>query len=162
MVRVLVGQRSADPEEPQIDRPVRHPLVHRVQRRLVVLPDRTDPHHRPVRGQHVPARTGPPAACSIAVMTRLLPTPHQLTAARPAQASADRSRDARDLRTLGRRPGEPRRWCTMDALDLARWQFGITTVYHFLFVPLTIGLSVLVAGLQTAWVPHRQASSTCG
>jgi cytochrome bd ubiquinol oxidase subunit I len=40
----------------------------------------------------------------------------------------------------------------MDALDLARWQFGITTVYHFLFVPLTIGLSFLVAGLQTAWV----------
>ena len=27
----------------------------------------------------------------------------------------------------------------MDALALARWQFGITTVYHFLFVPLTIG-----------------------
>ncbi|MFB9705581.1 cytochrome ubiquinol oxidase subunit I [Streptosporangium sandarakinum] len=41
----------------------------------------------------------------------------------------------------------------MDALDLARWQFGITTVYHFLFVPLTIGLGVFVAGLQTAW--HR-------
>ncbi len=41
----------------------------------------------------------------------------------------------------------------MDALDLARWQFGITTIYHFLFVPLTIGLSVVVAGLQTAW--HR-------
>ena len=40
----------------------------------------------------------------------------------------------------------------MDALDLARWQFGITTVYHFLFVPLTIGLAFLVAGLQTAWV----------
>ncbi len=39
----------------------------------------------------------------------------------------------------------------MDALDLARWQFGITTVYHFLFVPLTIGLSVIVAALQTAW-----------
>ncbi|MFF0725080.1 cytochrome ubiquinol oxidase subunit I [Streptomyces sp. NPDC004134] len=35
---------------------------------------------------------------------------------------------------------------------LARWQFGITTVYHFLFVPLTISLSSLVAGLQTAWV----------
>ncbi|NGO71905.1 cytochrome ubiquinol oxidase subunit I [Streptomyces boncukensis] len=35
---------------------------------------------------------------------------------------------------------------------LARWQFGITTVYHFLFVPLTISLSALVAGLQTAWV----------
>ncbi len=41
----------------------------------------------------------------------------------------------------------------MEALDLARWQFGITTIYHFLFVPLTIGLSVIVAALQTAW--HR-------
>jgi cytochrome bd ubiquinol oxidase subunit I len=40
----------------------------------------------------------------------------------------------------------------MGALDIARWQFGITTVYHFLFVPLTIGLSFLVAGVQTAWV----------
>jgi cytochrome bd ubiquinol oxidase subunit I len=40
----------------------------------------------------------------------------------------------------------------VDALDLARWQFGVTTVYHFLFVPLTIGMSFLVAGLQTAWV----------
>jgi cytochrome d ubiquinol oxidase subunit I len=40
----------------------------------------------------------------------------------------------------------------MDPLDLARWQFGITTVYHFLFVPLTISLAFLVAGLQTAWV----------
>ena len=28
----------------------------------------------------------------------------------------------------------------MDVLDIARWQFGITTVYHFLMVPLTIGL----------------------
>ncbi|GGO86379.1 cytochrome ubiquinol oxidase subunit I [Wenjunlia tyrosinilytica] len=37
-------------------------------------------------------------------------------------------------------------------VDVARWQFGITTVYHFLFVPLTIGLSSLVAVLQTAWV----------
>ncbi|WP_158888587.1 cytochrome ubiquinol oxidase subunit I [Amycolatopsis anabasis] len=40
----------------------------------------------------------------------------------------------------------------MEVLELARWQFGITTVYHFLMVPLTIGLSVLVAGMQTAWV----------
>ncbi|MBA2894571.1 cytochrome ubiquinol oxidase subunit I [Nonomuraea soli] len=39
----------------------------------------------------------------------------------------------------------------MDALDLARWQFGITTVYHFLFVPITIGMSLLVALIQTAW-----------
>ena len=41
----------------------------------------------------------------------------------------------------------------MSALDAARWQFGITTVYHFLFVPLTIGLSLLVAVMQTVW--HR-------
>ncbi|WP_152365281.1 cytochrome ubiquinol oxidase subunit I [Microlunatus speluncae] len=40
----------------------------------------------------------------------------------------------------------------MDALTLARWQFGITTVYHFFFVPLTVGLSGLVAILQTIWV----------
>ena len=39
----------------------------------------------------------------------------------------------------------------MNALDLARWQFGITTVYHFLFVPLTIGTGMLVAIMQTAW-----------
>ncbi|KQP79887.1 cytochrome BD ubiquinol oxidase subunit I [Aeromicrobium sp. Leaf289] len=41
----------------------------------------------------------------------------------------------------------------MEALDIARWQFGITTVYHFFFVPITIGLIFLVAMLQTAW--HR-------
>ena len=40
----------------------------------------------------------------------------------------------------------------VDPLDLARWQFGIITVYHFLFVPITIGLSAIVAGYETAWV----------
>jgi cytochrome bd ubiquinol oxidase subunit I len=40
----------------------------------------------------------------------------------------------------------------VDPTTIARWQFGIITVYHFLFVPLTIGLSALVAGLETAWV----------
>ncbi|WP_025132970.1 cytochrome ubiquinol oxidase subunit I [Leucobacter sp. PH1c] len=40
----------------------------------------------------------------------------------------------------------------LDALTLARWQFGLTTLYHFIFVPLTIGLSLLVAILQTVWV----------
>jgi len=39
----------------------------------------------------------------------------------------------------------------MNALDLARWQFGITTIYHFLFMPLSIGLSPLIAIIQTAW-----------
>jgi cytochrome bd-type quinol oxidase subunit 1 len=54
----------------------------------------------------------------------------------------------------------------MDAIDLARWQFDITTVYHFLFVPITIGLSALVAGLHTAWYRRtsrcsRTAWTTC-
>jgi cytochrome bd ubiquinol oxidase subunit I len=40
----------------------------------------------------------------------------------------------------------------VNVLDIARWQFGVTTVYHFLFVPITIGLSMLVAMMQTAWV----------
>src|SRR4028118_1628762 len=40
----------------------------------------------------------------------------------------------------------------MDTLDVARWQFGITTVYHFLMVPLTIGLGILVAVMHTMWV----------
>jgi cytochrome d ubiquinol oxidase subunit I len=40
----------------------------------------------------------------------------------------------------------------MTVLELSRWQFGITTVYHFIFVPLTIGLSLVVACMQTAWM----------
>jgi cytochrome bd ubiquinol oxidase subunit I len=39
----------------------------------------------------------------------------------------------------------------VSALDLARWQFGVTTVYHFIFVPLTLGLGPMVAIMQTAW-----------
>src|SRR6201987_3055836 len=37
------------------------------------------------------------------------------------------------------------------ANDLARWQFATTSVYHFFFVPVTIGLAFLVAILHTAW-----------
>jgi cytochrome bd ubiquinol oxidase subunit I len=43
----------------------------------------------------------------------------------------------------------------MDSLGLARWQFGITTVYHFLFVPITIGMALFIAILETAWVRTR-------
>ena len=39
----------------------------------------------------------------------------------------------------------------MSALELARWQFGITTLYHFIFVPVTIGLALCVAYFQTRW-----------
>jgi cytochrome bd ubiquinol oxidase subunit I len=43
----------------------------------------------------------------------------------------------------------------MTVLELSRWQFGITTVYHFIFVPLTIGLCLVVACMQTAWVIRK-------
>ena len=39
----------------------------------------------------------------------------------------------------------------MDPITLSRWQFGLTTVYHFLFVPLTLGLSWFVAFFQTRY-----------
>ncbi|NIA31499.1 MAG: cytochrome ubiquinol oxidase subunit I [Actinobacteria bacterium] len=40
----------------------------------------------------------------------------------------------------------------MDSVILARWQFAIVTVYHFFFVPLTLGLSVLVAIMESLYV----------
>jgi cytochrome d ubiquinol oxidase subunit I len=40
----------------------------------------------------------------------------------------------------------------MDALILARLQFAVTTIYHFFFVPLTLGLSVIVAIMETLYV----------
>jgi cytochrome d ubiquinol oxidase subunit I len=41
----------------------------------------------------------------------------------------------------------------MNALDFARSQFAITTLFHFIFVPMSIGLAVWVALCQTQW--HR-------
>ncbi|WP_431803101.1 cytochrome ubiquinol oxidase subunit I [Microbacterium sp. bgisy203] len=41
----------------------------------------------------------------------------------------------------------------LDPLLLARWQFGLTTLYHFIFVPLTLGMGLVVAIFQTVW--HR-------
>jgi cytochrome d ubiquinol oxidase subunit I len=40
----------------------------------------------------------------------------------------------------------------VDPLEIARWQFGITTVYHFLMVPLTIGLGPCIALMQLQWM----------
>lgn len=40
----------------------------------------------------------------------------------------------------------------MDVVDISRWQFGITTVYHFILVPLTIGLAPMIAIMQTVWL----------
>ncbi len=37
-------------------------------------------------------------------------------------------------------------------VELSRWQFAVTSLYHFLFVPLTIGLSVLLAIMESTYV----------
>jgi cytochrome bd ubiquinol oxidase subunit I len=39
----------------------------------------------------------------------------------------------------------------MDGLLFARLQFGATTIYHFFFVPVSIGLALYLAMMQTAW-----------
>ncbi len=39
----------------------------------------------------------------------------------------------------------------VSTVDLARIQFATTSLYHFLFVPLTLGLAPLVAVMQTIW-----------
>ncbi|WP_454226754.1 cytochrome ubiquinol oxidase subunit I [Propioniciclava flava] len=44
----------------------------------------------------------------------------------------------------------------MSPETIARWQFGITTVYHYFFVPVTIAMSLLVAVMQTFWVRTGQ------
>jgi cytochrome d ubiquinol oxidase subunit I len=46
----------------------------------------------------------------------------------------------------------------VSSLDLARLQFGSTSIYHFLFVPISIGLAFLVALLQTGW--YRKGDET--
>ena len=40
----------------------------------------------------------------------------------------------------------------LDIVDLSRLQFAITALYHFLFVPLTLGLSILIAIMETVFV----------
>jgi cytochrome d ubiquinol oxidase subunit I len=46
----------------------------------------------------------------------------------------------------------------MTTLELARLQFGITTLFHFIFVPMSIGLVAWVAWCQTRW--HRSGDET--
>jgi cytochrome d ubiquinol oxidase subunit I len=45
----------------------------------------------------------------------------------------------------------------MDALMLARLQFAITSAFHFIFVPLTLGLSILVAYMESLYVRTNDA-----
>lgn len=43
-----------------------------------------------------------------------------------------------------------------DVVDLSRIQFALTALYHFLFVPLTLGLSVLLAIMETVYVMTKR------
>ena len=40
----------------------------------------------------------------------------------------------------------------MDLVTLSRMQFATTTMFHFLFVPLTLGLSIIIAYMETRYV----------
>lgn len=44
----------------------------------------------------------------------------------------------------------------MDVLDLARFQYAATTIFHFFFVPLSIGLSFFVAIMETLYVVKKK------
>lgn len=44
----------------------------------------------------------------------------------------------------------------MDVLDLARIQYAVTTIFHFFFVPLSIGLIFMVAIMETLYVVKKQ------
>ena len=40
---------------------------------------------------------------------------------------------------------------SLDVVDLSRLQFALTALYHFLFVPLTLGLSLLMAIMESVY-----------
>jgi len=44
----------------------------------------------------------------------------------------------------------------LSVVDLSRLQFALTAMYHFLFVPLTIGLSLLIAIMESVYVMTRR------
>lgn len=43
----------------------------------------------------------------------------------------------------------------VELLLLSRLQFAITVAFHFLFVPLTLGLALLVAGMETIYYKNK-------
>ena len=46
-------------------------------------------------------------------------------------------------------------------VDWSRLQFALTAIYHWLFVPLTLGLSVIVAIMESAYSALRSPSRVC-
>ena len=84
--------------------------------------------------------------------------PSQPAPSRPGpsgRSDAPRDRLPRDDAS-GKRMTSRERRNRWDPLMLARWQFGITTVYHFMFVPLTIGLVARRFGDANRVVPDGE------
>ena len=46
---------------------------------------------------------------------------------------------------------------TTTLVEWSRWQFAMTAIYHYMFVPLTLGLSFLLAIMETMWVRTGEA-----
>ena len=44
----------------------------------------------------------------------------------------------------------------LSVVDLSRLQFAVTAMYHFLFVPLTLGLSLIIAIMESVYVMTRR------
>lgn len=40
----------------------------------------------------------------------------------------------------------------MNVVEWSRWQFALTAMYHWLFVPLTLGLSIIVAVMESVYL----------
>jgi cytochrome bd ubiquinol oxidase subunit I len=55
------------------------------------------------------------------------------------------------LAFLGTDPLRQREDDRVSVLDLSRWQFSVTAVYFFLFVPIAVGMGSLVVGFAMAW-----------
>lgn len=48
-----------------------------------------------------------------------------------------------------------------EVVNLSRLQFGLTAMYHFLFVPLTLGLSFIIAIMESVYVmTHKKSTRT--
>ena len=45
----------------------------------------------------------------------------------------------------------------MNVVDWSRWQFALTAMYHWLFVPLTLGLSIIVGLMETIYYKTKDA-----
>ncbi len=79
-----------------------------------------------------------------------------------AKAVVDWAGAAMTHERAGRISGEPVGAVTLAStvVDLARAQFAMTSIYHFLFVPLTLGLAPLVASCRRSGTARRTSAGS--